>query len=163
MSKWVFFKVAFHVDSMSRTSQTLLEWSFLFEVGDRVWFTTLSFIRLKTLDLCWMRRIWVWWIRCDAFGWKSATKWKLYIYFDNFFTGIPLLAELKNKGFCALGVLKSNRMEGAALMPKSEMKKGGTGTMDTLVSKDKNICIVRWQDNNMVNHSLYFRWNWWQG
>ena len=35
------------------------------------------------------------------------------------FTTILLLAELKNKGFCALGVLKTNPLEGAVLMLKS--------------------------------------------
>ena len=45
------------------------------------------------------------------------------VYFDNSYTGIPLLAELNTKGFCLLGVLKTNRMEGAVLMSKSEMKK----------------------------------------
>ena len=42
-------------------------------------------------------------------------------------------------------------MEGAG-----EMKKGGRRTMDTRVSKNKNICIVRWQDNNMVNIASLF-------
>ena len=42
-------------------------------------------------------------------------------------------------------------MEGAG-----EMKKGGRGTMDTRISKDKNICIVRWEDNNMVNIASTF-------
>ena len=32
---------------------------------------------------------------------------------DNSFTGIPLLGELKTKGIYQLGVLKTNRMEGA--------------------------------------------------
>ena len=68
-----------------------------------------------------------------------------------FFTVIPLVAELKNEGFCALGVLKINRRERVVLMLKSETKKGGKGTVDTHVSKDKNICIVRWQNKNMVN------------
>ena len=76
------------------------------------------------------------------------------VYFDNLFTGIPLLAELKNKG--SLGVLKTNRMGGAVLMSKSEMEKGGRRTMDTRLSKDKNTCIVRWQDNNMVNIASTF-------
>ena len=30
----ILFKVTFHVNPTSRISQTLLEWSFLFEVGD---------------------------------------------------------------------------------------------------------------------------------
>ena len=73
------------------------------------------------------------------------------VYFDSFFGGIQLLAEIKNKEFYSLGGLKTNRMEGAVFMSKSKMKKEGVRTMDTRVSKDKNICIVRWQSNNRVN------------
>ena len=73
------------------------------------------------------------------------------VYFDSFFGGIQLLAEIKNKEFYALGGLKTNRMEGAVFMSKSKMKKEGVRTMDTRVPKDKNICIVRWQSNNRVN------------
>ena len=73
------------------------------------------------------------------------------VYFDSFFGSIQLLAEIKNKEFYALGGLKTNRMEGAVFMSKSKMKKEGVRTMDTRVSKDKNIRIVRWQSNNRVN------------
>ena len=55
------------------------------------------------------------------------------VYFGTFFTGISLLAELKSKRFCVLGVLKTNRMERAVSMSKSEMKKGVRGTMDNRV------------------------------
>ena len=40
------------------------------------------------------------------------------VYFD-VFTAMLLLAELKNKEFCALGILKTNPLEGAVLMLKS--------------------------------------------
>ena len=73
------------------------------------------------------------------------------VYFDNFFTSIPLLIQLKEKGFHALGVLKTNRMSGAILKPKGDMKRQGRGAMDSFVSKSGNITIVRWQDNNVVN------------
>ena len=36
--------------------------------------------------------------------------------FDNYFTSVPLLLDLKKKGFFSLGVLKTNRMSGAVLM-----------------------------------------------
>ena len=45
------------------------------------------------------------------------------VYFGNFLAGIQLLAQLENKEFCALGVLKTNRMEGTDLMSKREIKK----------------------------------------
>ena len=57
------------------------------------------------------------------------------VYFDNFFTSIPLLIQLKEKGFHALGVLKTNRMSGAILKSKGDMKRQGRGAMDSRVCK----------------------------
>ena len=67
-----------------------------------------------------------------------------------------MLTELKNKAFCVLAVLKTNEMEKPVFISKNEMKKGGRETMDTHVSKDKNMCVVRCQDNNMVNIASTF-------
>ena len=49
-------------------------------------------------------------------------------YFGNFFTSIPLLIQLKEKGFHALGVLKTNQLSGAILKSKGDMKRQGRGT-----------------------------------
>ena len=73
------------------------------------------------------------------------------VYFDNFFTSIPLLIELKEKGFHALGVLKTNRMSGAILKSKGDMKRQGRGAMNSCVSESGDVAIVRWQGNNVVN------------
>ena len=73
------------------------------------------------------------------------------VYFDNFFTSIPLLIQLKEKGFHALGVLKTNRMSGAILKSKGDMKRQGRGAMNSCVSESGDVAIVRWQDNNLVN------------
>ena len=78
------------------------------------------------------------------------------VYFDNFFTSIPLLIQLKEKGFYALGVLKTNRMSGAIFKSKGDIKCQGRGAMDSCVSKSGDITIVRWQDNNVVNVASTF-------
>ena len=78
------------------------------------------------------------------------------IYFDNFFTSIPLLIELKEKGFHALGVLKTNGMSGAILKSKGDMKCQSRGAMDSRVCKSGNITTARWQDNNVVNVASTF-------
>ena len=70
------------------------------------------------------------------------------VYFDNFFTSISLLIQLKEKGFHVLGVLKTNRMSGAILKSKADVKRQGRGAVDSCVSKSGDITIVRWQDNN---------------
>ena len=73
------------------------------------------------------------------------------VYFDNFFTSIPLLIQLKEKGFHALGVLKTNLMSGAILKSKGDMKRQGRGAMNSCVSESGDVAIVRWQDNNLDN------------
>ena len=78
------------------------------------------------------------------------------VYFDNFFTSISLLIQLKEKGFHALSVLKTNRMSGAVLNSKVDMKCQGSGAMDSCVSKSGDITIFRWQDNNVVNVASTF-------
>ena len=80
----------------------------------------------------------------------------LEVFFDNYFTGIPLLLELKKRGKCALGVVKSNRMSGTILKSKKDLKKEGRGAMDSRVSKSGKVAIVRWHDNNDVNAASTF-------
>ena len=75
------------------------------------------------------------------------------VYFNNFFTSIPLMIELKEKGFHALGVLKTN---GAILKSKGDMKRQSRGAMGSHVCRSGNITIARWQDNNMVNVASTF-------
>ena len=69
------------------------------------------------------------------------------IFFDNFFTGMPLLLELKSKGMYSLGVLKPNRMSGAVLKTQKSLEKEGRGSMDSRISKSGEVAVVRWNDN----------------
>ena len=78
------------------------------------------------------------------------------VYFDNVFTSIPLLIQLKEKGCHVLAVLKTNRMSGAILKSKVAVKHQARGAMDSCVSKSGDITIVRWQDNNVVNVASTF-------
>ena len=57
------------------------------------------------------------------------------VYFDNFFTSIPLSIQLKEKRFHALGVLKTNRMPGTILKSKGEMKRQGGDEINSFLSK----------------------------
>ena len=66
---------------------------------------------------------------------ENLQRGKILVYFDNFFTSIPLQIQLKEKGFHALSVLKTNRMSGAILKSKGDMKRQGRGAMDSRVCK----------------------------
>ena len=72
------------------------------------------------------------------------------VFFDNYFTSIVLLLELKALGMYSLGVVKSNRMAGTISKPKSSMQKEGRGSMGSRVTKSGEVVVVRWYDNSSV-------------
>ena len=82
---------------------------------------------------------------------KSVPRFCNYkVCFDNYFTGFPLIRELRRYGILSLGVIKGNRMQGCIMKSKSELKKEGRGAMDSQTSKEGDLIIVRWCDNGIV-------------
>ncbi|XP_067939620.1 piggyBac transposable element-derived protein 3-like [Watersipora subatra] len=71
------------------------------------------------------------------------------VYFDNLFTALELLTELKKKKIYAVGTLCKNRLCGAdaVLICDKGMRTRGSATYAT---KNDNITIVKWNDNNLV-------------
>ena len=85
------------------------------------------------------------------------------VFFDNFFTSLPLLKQLRQNGILALGTIRPNRMQGAQKIMESEkaLKSKGRGSYDWRVDCSSNITVIRWQDNStvqlastFVNHEL---------
>ncbi|KAI8777558.1 piggyBac transposable element-derived protein 3 [Biomphalaria glabrata] len=73
------------------------------------------------------------------------------IFADNFFTSMPLLEKLKDKGIHYTGIVRPNRIIGVKLEQEKEMKKRGCGSMDQCVEKITNVVAVRWYDTKTVN------------
>lgn len=73
----------------------------------------------------------------------------LKCFFDNCFTSIGLLRELKSEGIPATGTIRANRLMGCSLEFKEELKKEGRGAMDTRITED--VVLIRWLDNGVVN------------
>lgn len=71
------------------------------------------------------------------------------LFFDNYFTSLPLLREMCKKIFAA-STVRSNRCEKCPLKTEKELKKSGRGSSDCVVSADGNIAITRWMDNRAV-------------
>lgn len=75
------------------------------------------------------------------------------VHFDNFFTSYYLLCLLKERGFCASGTVRPNRIAGAQLKTgkkikgKEQLKKYES---DYLFDKTNGILVVRWMDNSEV-------------
>ena len=74
------------------------------------------------------------------------------VYFDNFFTSIPLIRELRKDGILSLGTIRANRMIGAAKLLRSdkEMKKDGRGSSDWRTDVSSNVTILKWFDNSFA-------------
>lgn len=75
------------------------------------------------------------------------------LYFDNYFTTIPLLVELKKVGIFATGTVRSNRLRDVVMKDQKALEKEGRGAVDYRVSQVDgiNLCTVRWLDNKVVN------------
>ena len=59
------------------------------------------------------------------------------LVFDNYFTGMFLIRELKKEGIHSLGVVKKNKLMGCCLKEAKDLKKEGRRAMDSKISKKK--------------------------
>lgn len=80
------------------------------------------------------------------------------VYFDNFFTSLPLLKVLKREGILALGTIRSNRLGGAQKLLETDksLKTRGRGNYDWRVDASSNITTIKWNDNNIVSLASNF-------
>ena len=70
------------------------------------------------------------------------------LFFDNFFTGLPLLDKLTEIGDFGTGTIRENRTEKCPIETPKEMKKERRGAMTTATTSE--LAIVRWHDNSIV-------------
>lgn len=75
------------------------------------------------------------------------------LFFDNWFTSIPLLTYLTKHGILPLGTVRANRVPDFQFPKESDMKKKGRGAVLEKVANvdDVDISAVSWYDNKIVN------------
>ena len=78
------------------------------------------------------------------------------ICFDNWFTTLNLMLELKSLGYPSIGTVRANRMSGCPLQSEKELKKNGRGSFDYRTDSLSQLHIVRWQDNKCVQVASTF-------
>ena len=71
------------------------------------------------------------------------------LYFDNFFTGFPLLKYLHENNIGGTGTIRENRIENCDLMNAKELKKKPRGQL--VYKFSKQIIVAKWHDNSVVN------------
>lgn len=73
------------------------------------------------------------------------------LYIDNWFVTYHLIQALKLKKIFAAGTAQVGRFSNPPFMPLAEMQAKGRGTMQEVVSSDKDVVMTRWFDNKPVN------------
>ena len=75
------------------------------------------------------------------------------LFFDNYFTTIRLLVELKKLGILSVGTVRSNRLPDLAMKTSKDLAREGRGAMDHRIAEVDGVelCATRWHDNNVVN------------
>jgi hypothetical protein len=71
------------------------------------------------------------------------------LYFDNFFTGLPLLTSLTERGCGGTGTIRENRLQKCPLTPSNTLKKKKRGCFSFKV--DKKLLVLKWHDNSIVS------------
>lgn len=83
----------------------------------------------------------------------SKSEYPYHFYCDNYFTSIPLLSELKNRGYNCTGTMRADRVgKDCPLMDVKEFKKQRRGYSEVVTAhhlKNK-IFLNRWKDNSAV-------------
>ncbi|CAG5016652.1 unnamed protein product [Parnassius apollo] len=72
-----------------------------------------------------------------------------HLFIDKFFTGLPLVHELTERGFRVTGTIRENRSGKCPLLSNKEAKTKERGFYDYRISDD--IIICKWHDNSIVS------------
>ncbi|XP_028658930.2 piggyBac transposable element-derived protein 3-like [Erpetoichthys calabaricus] len=72
------------------------------------------------------------------------------VFADNYFTSVPVVDQLKERGLYYLGTVQMNRVKNCSMMEENDLKKKERESWDFRVNQ-KNPIIVRWCDNKTVN------------
>ena len=72
------------------------------------------------------------------------------IFYDNWFSSIPLCLALKENGFLSCATIRQDRTKGCPLPADKDLKKRGRGLSDYRVDANSGISITKWYDNKSV-------------
>ncbi|CAG5059987.1 unnamed protein product [Parnassius apollo] len=74
----------------------------------------------------------------------------VHLFFDNYFSSIPLLHELSNRSLRATGTIRENRTSKCPLESNKDFKNTDRGSFVFKSSLPTNILVCKWNDNIVV-------------
>lgn len=82
---------------------------------------------------------------------NDMKKMPFNFFFDNLFTGLNVLAYLRENGYGGTGTMRQNRLTQSCPLPTNkDMDKMARGTYQSTISKEDGVLIVKWKDNAVV-------------
>ncbi|XP_064601159.1 piggyBac transposable element-derived protein 3-like [Liolophura sinensis] len=73
------------------------------------------------------------------------------IFSDNYFTNFEMVVQITKRNYGQfLGTIQTNRCHKAPLKTEKQLALTGRGSMDSVYEKDRNLVVVRWNDNKSV-------------
>lgn len=78
----------------------------------------------------------------------TGTNHKVFI--DNYFTSLPPLEHLQQKGIYYIGTIRMNRIPNCSMKDEKDLMKQGRGSTDYRVNRN-NVIVVRWCENKPAN------------
>ena len=72
------------------------------------------------------------------------------LFFDNFFTSLPLIEHLERINIGATGTIRLNRIGKTSLLDPNSMKKTQRGNYYYMKEKNSNCILVQWNNNSVV-------------
>ncbi len=74
------------------------------------------------------------------------------VFFDNWFTSVPLVLTLAQQGIHCTGTVRGNRLPGVNLMCDAELKRAGRGSFEQKMAmvRATTLYAVKWYDNRSV-------------
>lgn len=74
-----------------------------------------------------------------------------HFFFDNLFTGLDLLAFLREKGYGGTGTIRENRIpKTCPIASKNILMKEERGYHETSIAKEDGVLVSKWVDNSVV-------------
>ena len=82
---------------------------------------------------------------------ETLSRYKTFkIFFDNWFSSIPLCIPLKDYGYLATATLRADRTKGYPLPAEKDLKKQGRGSHSFRTHANSGISVTKWFDNKCV-------------
>lgn len=72
------------------------------------------------------------------------------VFYDNWFSSVPLCVALKRSGYLATATLRSDRTKNCPLPTEKDIKKRGRGSHSFRTDANSGITITKWYDNKCV-------------